>query len=55
MPTQTKAHDAIISAINRLLKDERLSTPEVLDAMENIRNHVDLWIDALQDDLNVND
>ncbi len=46
-----KPYDKIISAINGLLGDKRLSIAEVLDAMENIRDHVEPWIDALQGDL----
>jgi len=46
-----KPYDAVVSEINHLLTDNRLSVAETLNAMKNIRDHVEPWIDALQEDL----
>ena len=46
-----KSYDKAISAIDGILHDKRLSTAEALDAMENIRDYVEPWIDALEGDL----
>ncbi len=46
-----KAYDKVIQAIEGLSADKSLSAVEAMEAMENIREHVESWIDTLRGDV----
>lgn len=47
----TKPYYKIINDIDRLLGNKKITTEEALDAMKNIRDHAEFWIEALGGDL----
>lgn len=46
-----KVYERIIKAIDELIGSTKLPASVTLDALENIRDHVEPWIDAIQDDV----
>ena len=48
----TKAYDKAIAAVDdAIVKNRSLTPEEAVEALENVRDHVEFWIDAIQGDI----
>jgi hypothetical protein len=44
-------YDRAIREIDSIIRNTKAPLSETIDALENIRDHIEPWIDALQEDL----